>query len=466
MRGYIIKGFLPWILFLAFADGSVTGVGLGGMLGITCLLSINFPSLKRWFILDWSALIFLLSMVFIVFGFHYYKIAIYDLLASCIILTLVCFVSLPIRIPVTQQYAKLRVAKIYWKNQIFLNTNFWLTFFWGLMFLCAAISAGLQLYGIGSQKWMMQIIPTICVVAGIIFTILFPDTYRDRKVKQSTIGSINTISDVDQIVLGDLTIGYRILGEGPVLVLANDAYMTMHTWDPDFLKRLGMKFKVLIFDYPGIGYSNGDHLAFDTETIAAYLKRMLEKLALKPQAIIGFGMGGYIAQQFVMDKRNKDVSLILINSNLPGKEAKQANEQITQRLIKQAHKKLYNSLSYLFPEEAPDRVIDKLREVSESANLLDGKIPTEIIEKQTSLIDKWHKSTEPAHLTEQLKSPALLITGIKDMIVPAENAELLAKKLQHAKSVSYEDAGHGVIYQYPFDIADHIVEFLQQKRKD
>ena len=441
MRAHIVKGFLPWIIFFAFADGSLAGLGLGGMLSVACLLSVNFSSLKRGFVLDWCALVFLLVMMFTAFGFRQHEIATYDLLAASAILSLICFFSLLFRKPVTKQYAKLRVSEMYWQNPIFFDTNYWITFIWGVMFLGVYVFALLFYYGMGSKLWMTQIISTGFIVLGIAFTILFPDTYKVHKIKKCGISAIAEISDIEQFKISDMLIGYRIFGKGPLLILANDAYTTMHMWDPDFLKRLSMFFQLLVFDYPGVGYSSSGEAKINIETIAGVLKRLTEKLKLEPKAFLGYGMGGRVAQQFAVECADKKIALILINSDMPGKEAKKGNDKIIKKFSEKMSGKLMHGFSFLFPTEAPDSVEDKLQEVSTSSSLLDGITPKEIFEKQTLMMTAWYEDDKTVEQLSLLNAAVLVITGKKDILVPAENAALFAKKIKKAQFAEYADAG-------------------------
>ena len=96
-----------------------------------------------------------------------------------------------------------------------------------------------------------------------------------------------------------------------------------------------------------------------------------------------------------------------------------------------------------------------------NARLLDGVIPKEMIEKQTALMKEWHDDGEVAQSLIRLKPPILLFFGQHDIIIPPENSRLLLDAIPEASCFQYENAGHGVIYQYPYDIIDHIKEFLK-----
>ena len=53
------------------------------------------------------------------------------------------------------------------------------------------------------------------------------------------------------------------------------------------------------------------------------------------------------------------------------------------------------------------------------------------------------------------------MTGTKDVLTPPQNSYMLAEKLPNARLVTFENAGHGVIYQYPERFAQIVIGFLE-----
>ncbi len=58
-------------------------------------------------------------------------------------------------------------------------------------------------------------------------------------------------------LIGGQKLAYQRFGSGMPLVLVNRFRGTMDTWDPLFLSSLATKNELILFDYPGIGLSEG-----------------------------------------------------------------------------------------------------------------------------------------------------------------------------------------------------------------
>jgi len=55
-----------------------------------------------------------------------------------------------------------------------------------------------------------------------------------------------------------------------------------------------------------------------------------------------------------------------------------------------------------------------------------------------------------------------VIFGKEDRVVPFENSVLLAEKFEKSSVLKFDDAGHGLIFQYPQKIAEDVLSFLHE----
>ena len=60
-----------------------------------------------------------------------------------------------------------------------------------------------------------------------------------------------------------------------------------------------------------------------------------------------------------------------------------------------------------------------------------------------------------------ITSPTLVITGDKDIVIPPENSEFLAKGISGAKLEKIKDAAHAFCYSNPDETAEFVINFLQ-----
>ncbi len=91
MRTYIIRAFLPWLIFLAFADGSVAGLKLATLGGEFCLFLFSWQALRKKFLFDWASLIFFTVFWIVGVGLGKSLFVKYSLLSAYIFLSLISF---------------------------------------------------------------------------------------------------------------------------------------------------------------------------------------------------------------------------------------------------------------------------------------------------------------------------------------------------------------------------------------
>src|SRR2546421_11929099 len=91
-------------------------------------------------------------------------------------------------------------------------------------------------------------------------------------------------------------IAYRRMGSGRPLVVLNGLTATNADWDPAFLERLASANELVLLDNRGIGASTDDGAPFDIARLARDTAHVIEALELRPPSVLGWSMGGFIAQ--------------------------------------------------------------------------------------------------------------------------------------------------------------------------
>jgi pimeloyl-ACP methyl ester carboxylesterase len=59
-----------------------------------------------------------------------------------------------------------------------------------------------------------------------------------------------------------------------------------------------------------------------------------------------------------------------------------------------------------------------------------------------------------------ITSPTLIIAGTEDKVAPPENSLILAKQIPASWLVRFKGAGHGLMYQYPDEFSEVVIDFL------
>ena len=138
--------------------------------------------------------------------------------------------------------------------------------------------------------------------------------------------SNQTISNADllnipakKVHVGDIDIGYKILGKGEPILLFNGASDNMDAWDPSLLRSLSSNHTVIVFDSRGIGNTTTGSKPYSMQLLANDAAGLLDALNIDRADVFGYSLGGFIAQQFTVSYPEKVNRLILAATTCGGK---------------------------------------------------------------------------------------------------------------------------------------------------
>ncbi len=455
----LILSFLPWIFYFAINGNSLHSQILASVIACIAVIIFQRHELMRKFIFDWATLLFFLTLTLLLIIFKNSWLATYANTLSNIALALIAWLSLAIRLPFTLQYAREQVETVYWNSPLFIRINYIITLMWAITLTLMALQNVLQAYNIGNNMGWSDIFPTLLIIVTIVSTMKFPAWYQRKILGRGGVAQINGISPLKMAHLPTADIAYRMLGRGQPLLMAIWAHMTMHQWDPKFLQALARHFQVIIYDYPGTGKSINKTPEVSISSFTKITHEFITLLNLKHTIMLGYSMGGWIAQVLAANFPEDVSHLILIATDLGGEHTIPPSEEVL-RLFQQP---IQNPEEYgkalikaMFPETILNAVGPKLKAVFMSASL-EGYISAAQINNINQLTNTWHTQTETLN---KITQPTLILTGDDDKITPTQNAFLLKAYIPQAELYQFANAGHGVIYQYPIEMADKIYEFV------
>ena len=97
-------------------------------------------------------------------------------------------------------------------------------------------------------------------------------------------------------VTDDGDVGYRELGSGPPLLLIMGLGGTMDNWSASFVDGLAAAHKVVVFDNAGVGKTASISPPLTVTGMADQTSALISALHLGPTSVLGWSMGGMIAQ--------------------------------------------------------------------------------------------------------------------------------------------------------------------------
>ena len=264
------------------------------------------------------------------------------------------------------------------------------------------------------------------------------------------------------ISAGGVNFAYRELGPrgGVPVVLVTHLAAVLDNWDPRVVDGLAARHHVIAFDNRGVGASTGQ--TPDTiEAMASDAVTFIRALGLEQVDLLGFSMGGMIAQVIAADQPQLVRKLILAGTGPAGGEGIKNVTKLSHLDTVRGVLTLQDPKQFLFftrtanGRGAGKEFLARLKERSENR---DKAISIRAYLTQLKAIHRWGLDA-PADLSV-IDQPVLVVNGDRDRMVPSNNSADLARRLPNTELVIYPDAGHGGIFQFHEQFVSQALSFL------
>ena len=234
-------------------------------------------------------------------------------------------------------------------------------------------------------------------------------------------------------VLSGQRLYYRVMGQGPPLVLIHGYGTSGYVWQR-VLPYLGRTHQLFVLDLPGYGRSTAPR-SWQLRTVAPLIAEWLHTLQLPPVALMGHSMGGAIAIHLTAIAPAAVKQLILVNAaGLP------------------------------LQAPLPDLVWRAARSAMQLGN---GRYPLEMLRDvaQPRFRVLWQTALEMQHSDlraelASITSPTLIIWGERDLLLPLSLGRSLSSALPHATLVTLPGCGHRPMLARPEQFSQIVSEFL------
>jgi len=260
---------------------------------------------------------------------------------------------------------------------------------------------------------------------------------------------------------------YRRFGKKKELPLVCTNYLTgtMDNWDPAVIDGFAKDREVIVFDNAGVAASEGK----TPDTIAAMARdtaAFIEALGLKKIDLLGFSIGGMVAQQLTYDHPELVRRLILIGTGPQGGERMADYSPQVWALFKKQYEHADELLLDTFftptagSQQAGWSYLSRIRaRVGKEPALTETVVPA-----QLAAIFSWGKpSANSFEYLKQITQPTLVVHGDQDIICPTVNSVILKEHLPNASLIIYPDTNHAPHYQYPALFLQQASQFLNER---
>jgi pimeloyl-ACP methyl ester carboxylesterase len=261
------------------------------------------------------------------------------------------------------------------------------------------------------------------------------------------------------VARGARQIGWRRVGGGAPLVLLNGYAATAADWDPGFLDALSAPFELVLIDHRGMGTSSwGDDAELLTiEAMAADVVAVLDALGLARVPVVGWSMGGFVAQALAAGAPDRVQAMGLLGTDPGGPGAVLADPEVWAQLTDtsgSAREQATRLLQVLFPAALAAELDEQV-----GALVADGRAALDhhVLRAQEAAMAAWHRN-EPVALGD--RPPTLVAAGRLDAVIPPANAALLAERWHAPAPTLYDGGGHAFMAQVPQELAAELIDHL------
>ena len=255
-----------------------------------------------------------------------------------------------------------------------------------------------------------------------------------------------------------VTIAHSLQGAGPPLVLIMGYRLSSVAWPLRFIEALSKQFTVVLIDNRGTGVSDKPTFGYEISNMARDVNDLLTHLKIDRANILGYSMGGAIAQEFVRQFPNRVLGLVLCATMSGGPHATYASPAVVR---------VMRELEGLTPEEIARRIW----QVTYSPKYL-----AQYIELAEDQMRREIASPTPLHAADlqyqafaefdcsaalsTIQAPTLVLTGDLDRLVSPNNSKLMAGLIPGCKLIVIPGCGHRMMWEATDECVEIITDFL------
>ncbi|KAJ4341914.1 hypothetical protein N0V95_007099 [Ascochyta clinopodiicola] len=265
-------------------------------------------------------------------------------------------------------------------------------------------------------------------------------------------------------------IAYRHFGKpskNPVVFITHFRG-SMDVLDPLLVNTIATNREVILVDNTGIGHSEGT-VPQSIEAMASTVVRFLSAIHVSKADILGFSMGGMIAQSIAMDYPEV-VNKLIIAAARPGygpgvfQTAPDAGSGPGGDPGSQPTEDYMLGIFFYSSESSKakghlwwDRIFERQVAGEERKEFLVG----EGVAAQVTAMNNFASDPQLYTRLSNITGPVLVTNGKTDILMGAGNSFVLQQQLSDAELHIYPDSAHGHLFQSPVDYVTQLELFLR-----
>ena len=199
--------------------------------------------------------------------------------------------------------------------------------------------------------------------------------------------------------------------------------------------------------------------------MAQHTLAFLDGLGLTSCDVLGFSLGGMVAQQMVENRPSIFRKMILVGTGpRGGEDIMHLEKPSLARHLADPKLRGYALLPKIFfaptesSQKAGDAFIGRLAQRKEDLEPASGP---KVAAAQMAAFREWEQfSGDRFANLKSIKTPTLVVNGTHDEMIPVSNSYWLSENLPNAVLLTYPDSGHGSLFQFHESFTRHVSAFL------
>jgi pimeloyl-ACP methyl ester carboxylesterase len=263
------------------------------------------------------------------------------------------------------------------------------------------------------------------------------------------------------------TYAYRRFGAGagPPLLFLQHFTGTLDNWDPAVTDQLAGDREVVLFESAGVGRSSGK-VPTTITGMATHLLAFVDALGLTQIDLLGFSLGGMVAQQVALDRPSLIRRMLLVGTApAGGEDIMHLEKPELRKILEDPNLSGPQILVKLFftpsasSQAAGQAFVARLAARTRDREPVSGQ---NVAQAQIAAFRAWERvDGERFGNLRAIAQPCLVVNGIRDTMIPVRNSYFLAEHMPNALLLIYPDAGHGSLFQFHDSFVQHATLFLK-----